>query len=208
MTGTDKEKEEAAKHFAEINHAYESLSDTEKRQIYDQYGEEGLRQHAGQQVGQFNAQMHIHMLLSCFCGAVCRAWQQQQFQLIIDGASLSCMLLFALVPHDTTRSQQCRGIPAAGKQDTDPRPLAATLGMHPGLHPTAIVLCPVVLSVQHVLPHRLFPFVLPYCMYRVVAVGAQAIFSTSSLAAAVGLVGARRRRSGRLRAMTFTWICL
>ncbi len=51
VTGTDKEKEEAAKHFAEINHAYETLSDAEKRQIYDQYGEEGLRQHAGQQVG-------------------------------------------------------------------------------------------------------------------------------------------------------------
>ena len=29
--------------------AYEVLSDGEKRQIYDQYGEEGLRQHEGQQ---------------------------------------------------------------------------------------------------------------------------------------------------------------
>jgi curved DNA-binding protein CbpA len=69
VTGTDKEKEEAAKHFAEINHAYETLSDTEKRQIYDQYGEEGLRQHAGQQVGQLNVQMHIphaaHLPLWC-----------------------------------------------------------------------------------------------------------------------------------------------
>lgn len=52
VTGTEQEKQEAAKHFAEINHAYETLSDTEKRQIYDQYGEEGLRQHAGQQVGR------------------------------------------------------------------------------------------------------------------------------------------------------------
>jgi DnaJ family protein B protein 11 len=51
VTGTEAEKAEAAKHFAEINHAYETLSDTEKRQIYDQYGEEGLRQHAGQQGG-------------------------------------------------------------------------------------------------------------------------------------------------------------
>lgn len=50
VTGTEQEKQEAAKHFAEINHAYETLSDAEKRQIYDQYGEEGLRQHAGQQV--------------------------------------------------------------------------------------------------------------------------------------------------------------
>lgn len=51
VTGTEAEKAEAAKHFAEINHAYETLSDPEKRQIYDQYGEEGLRQHAGQQGG-------------------------------------------------------------------------------------------------------------------------------------------------------------
>jgi hypothetical protein len=29
--------------------AYEVLSDPEKRQIYDQYGEEGIKQHAGQQ---------------------------------------------------------------------------------------------------------------------------------------------------------------
>ena len=29
--------------------AYEVLSDAEKRQIYDKYGEEGVKQHAGQQ---------------------------------------------------------------------------------------------------------------------------------------------------------------
>lgn len=38
--------EEANKKFAEINNAYEVLSDSEKRGIYDRYGEEGLRQHA------------------------------------------------------------------------------------------------------------------------------------------------------------------
>ncbi|KAF7804904.1 DnaJ protein ERDJ3B [Senna tora] len=38
--------EEANKRFAEINNAYEVLSDSEKRSIYDRYGEEGLKQHA------------------------------------------------------------------------------------------------------------------------------------------------------------------
>ncbi|RVX01488.1 DnaJ protein ERDJ3B [Vitis vinifera] len=38
--------EEANKKFAEINNAYEVLSDNEKRNIYDRYGEEGLKQHA------------------------------------------------------------------------------------------------------------------------------------------------------------------
>lgn len=36
--------EEATKKFAEINNAYEVLSDREKRGVYDQYGEEGLKQ--------------------------------------------------------------------------------------------------------------------------------------------------------------------
>ncbi|MBA0700613.1 hypothetical protein Goari_022861, partial [Gossypium aridum] len=38
--------EEANKRFADINNAYEVLSDSEKRSIYDRYGEEGLKQHA------------------------------------------------------------------------------------------------------------------------------------------------------------------
>ncbi|KAI3676579.1 hypothetical protein L1987_86190 [Smallanthus sonchifolius] len=38
--------EDANKKFAEINNAYEVLSDSEKRKIYDRYGEEGLKQHA------------------------------------------------------------------------------------------------------------------------------------------------------------------
>eukprot|EP00898_Chlorokybus_atmophyticus_P001543 jgi/Chlat1/238/Chrsp1S03046 len=37
--------EEAGKKFAEINHAYEVLTNAEQKRIYDQYGEEGLKQH-------------------------------------------------------------------------------------------------------------------------------------------------------------------
>ncbi|KAL8943772.1 MAG: hypothetical protein Q9216_000878 [Gyalolechia sp. 2 TL-2023] len=37
----------AAEKFKEISHAYEVLSDPQKRQIYDQYGEEGLEQGGG-----------------------------------------------------------------------------------------------------------------------------------------------------------------
>ncbi|KAJ7535489.1 hypothetical protein O6H91_12G036100 [Diphasiastrum complanatum] len=39
--------EEATKRFAEINNAYEVLLDKEKRKIYDNYGEEGLKQSGG-----------------------------------------------------------------------------------------------------------------------------------------------------------------
>lgn len=48
----DKNKEEgAAEKFAEINYAYEVLTDEEKKSIYDQHGEEGLKQHE-QRAGQ------------------------------------------------------------------------------------------------------------------------------------------------------------
>ncbi|PWZ09986.1 DnaJ protein ERDJ3B [Zea mays] len=41
------DNEEANKRFAEINNAYEVLTDQEKKKIYDRYGEEGLKQFQG-----------------------------------------------------------------------------------------------------------------------------------------------------------------
>lgn len=43
--------EEANKKFTDISNAYEVLSNKEKRQIYDRYGEEGLKQHSAQNSG-------------------------------------------------------------------------------------------------------------------------------------------------------------
>lgn len=59
--------EEATKRFAEINNAYEVLSDDEKRDIYDKYGEEGLKQHAGGGGGRGGG-MNFQDIFSSFFG--------------------------------------------------------------------------------------------------------------------------------------------
>ncbi|KAL2535252.1 DnaJ protein ERDJ3B [Forsythia ovata] len=59
--------EEANKRFAEINNAYEVLSDGEKRSIYDRYGEEGLKQHAASGGGRGGG-MNIQDIFSSFFG--------------------------------------------------------------------------------------------------------------------------------------------
>ncbi|OIT02533.1 PREDICTED: dnaJ protein ERDJ3B-like [Nicotiana attenuata] len=59
--------EEANKKFAEINNAYEVLSDSEKRNIYDRYGGEGLKQHAASGGGR-GAGMNIQDIFSQFFG--------------------------------------------------------------------------------------------------------------------------------------------
>ncbi|KAK7344393.1 hypothetical protein VNO77_13937 [Canavalia gladiata] len=58
--------QEANKRFAEINNAYEVLSDSEKRSIYDRYGEEGLKQHAARGGGGMG--MDFHDIFSSFFG--------------------------------------------------------------------------------------------------------------------------------------------
>ena len=56
VTTTDKNAHnpEAAEKFKDLSHAYEVLSDTQKRTLYDQYGEEGLEQGGG--AGGMNAE--------------------------------------------------------------------------------------------------------------------------------------------------------
>ncbi|XP_020574849.1 dnaJ protein ERDJ3B [Phalaenopsis equestris] len=67
--------EEANKRFAEINNAYEVLTDSEKRGIYDRYGEEGLRQHAGG--GGRGPGMNIQDIFSSFFGGSTREEEER-----------------------------------------------------------------------------------------------------------------------------------
>ncbi|XP_030947899.1 dnaJ protein ERDJ3B [Quercus lobata] len=59
--------EEANKRFADISNAYEVLSDSEKRNIYDRYGEDGLKQHAASGGGRGGG-MNMQDIFSQFFG--------------------------------------------------------------------------------------------------------------------------------------------
>jgi DnaJ-class molecular chaperone len=72
----DKNKDEGATDkFQEIARAYEVLSDSEKKQIYDQRGEEGLKQHEAQAAGGGG---HEDMFSQFFGGG--RQRQQREMQ--------------------------------------------------------------------------------------------------------------------------------
>ncbi|KAL8142629.1 hypothetical protein V2J09_015661 [Rumex salicifolius] len=60
--------EEASKKFAEINNAYEVLSDSEKRNVYDKYGEEGLKQFAANGGRGGGGGMNMQDIFSQFFG--------------------------------------------------------------------------------------------------------------------------------------------
>lgn len=73
--------EEANKKFAEINNAYEVLSDPEKKNIYDRYGEEGLKQHAAG--GGRGSGMNIQDVFNEFFGT--GGHQEEQEEVIPKG---------------------------------------------------------------------------------------------------------------------------
>ncbi|CAF2113604.1 unnamed protein product, partial [Brassica napus] len=60
--------EEATRKFAEINNAYEVLSDEEKREVYNRYGEEGLKQHAANGGRGGGGGMNMQDIFSQFFG--------------------------------------------------------------------------------------------------------------------------------------------
>ncbi|OBZ72294.1 DnaJ-related protein spj1 [Grifola frondosa] len=115
----DKNKESGAEEkFVEIAHAYEVLSDSTKRQIYDRHGEEGLRAHEG---GQQHHANPFDMFQSFFGGG--HSGQQvrrgptsiSEMELsladIYTGASIDFMIKKRIL------CDHCRGTGAASSDD-------------------------------------------------------------------------------------------
>ncbi|AQK84387.1 dnaJ protein ERDJ3B [Zea mays] len=74
------DNEEANKRFAEINNAYEVLTDQEKRKIYDQYGEEGLKQFQGG--GGGGGGMNIQDIFRNFFGGGGGGMEEEEEQIL------------------------------------------------------------------------------------------------------------------------------
>ncbi|XP_037488738.1 dnaJ protein ERDJ3B [Triticum urartu] len=75
------DNEEATKRFAEINNAYEVLTDQEKRKIYDRYGEEGLKQFQGGRGGGGGG-MNMQDIFSSFFGGGGGGMEEEEEQII------------------------------------------------------------------------------------------------------------------------------
>ncbi|GLB40457.1 putative dnaJ central domain [Lyophyllum shimeji] len=113
----DKNKEPGAEEkFVEIAQAYEVLSDPTKRQIYDQYGEEGLKAHEG---GQHHANP-FDMFQSFFGGGFQRQTRRgpssvSEFEVqladVYTGASIDFMVKKRIL------CDHCRGSGAASDGD-------------------------------------------------------------------------------------------
>ncbi|KAH9945168.1 DnaJ-domain-containing protein [Epithele typhae] len=116
----DKNKEAGAEEkFVEIAHAYEVLSDSTKRQIYDRHGEEGLKAHEG---GQGHHANPFDMFQSFFGGG---GHQQQQvrrgptsvseFEVSLADAYVGASIDFMVKKR--ILCDHCRGTGAASSDD-------------------------------------------------------------------------------------------
>ncbi|KAK3020588.1 hypothetical protein RJ639_046938 [Escallonia herrerae] len=110
--------EEANKKFAEINNV---LSDSEKRGIYDRYGEEGLKQHAASGGGRGGG-MNIQDIFSS-SGSIAfldkrsqretreELWRKQWLFIADDDATMHVVIVFRQVlRHELTRAESISSI--------------------------------------------------------------------------------------------------
>ena len=56
---TNKGDNDAQKKFQEVSEAYEVLSDPEKREVYDEFGEQGIKEGHGNHSGGFTSPMDM-----------------------------------------------------------------------------------------------------------------------------------------------------
>ncbi|EDR08522.1 uncharacterized protein LACBIDRAFT_179223 [Laccaria bicolor S238N-H82] len=113
----DKNKEpDAESRFVEIARAYEVLSDTTKRQIYDRHGEEGLKAHEGGQHQQnpfdvFQSFFGGHQQQQARRGPSSLTEFEVQLEDIYKGASIDFMIKKRIL------CDHCRGSGAASDSD-------------------------------------------------------------------------------------------
>lgn len=114
----DKNKDEGAEEkFVEVAHAYEVLSDPTKKQIYDRYGEEGLKAHEGGQQPNANPFDMFHSFFGGHPGQQVRkgptALSEMEVNLsdMYSGANIDFMVNKRIL------CDHCRGSGAASSSD-------------------------------------------------------------------------------------------
>ncbi|KAH7927935.1 DnaJ-domain-containing protein [Leucogyrophana mollusca] len=116
----DKNKDPGAEEkFVEIAHAYEVLSDQEKRQIYDRHGEEGLRAHEGGQGFHANP---FDMFSSFFGGGFAAQQQTRRGPTVIMDFEVSLADMYKgssidFMMKKNVLCDHCRGTGAASDGD-------------------------------------------------------------------------------------------